>query len=434
MFSLSLVDMSKKGTKKIYPQSRWNRSASRKIKEANLIFNPNNMNTVQIKSVEKGLNENNAFEDATTLNASPTETQLNPRRGKYLRKNMKRMTNKQRQRLNFRQTRKQREREIEKGRQMKQTEREFEHVDLEDEEVNKTPNIASLNSENFFNRLAREAQEEYEEEEEMKRLEKENQKKQMRKAQKEYEKVEKNTFYFRTNDEKLKKINILTEFFKILDDPRITKIEFAYLDHNIQNSYYYILKYGEDQYNNNSMNNYYDNDQYVRRRMAYRRRPPHVDRYYKVYTRNPVELFKPILIPHYWNFYGPNNNDDGFNVFGAKYIEELNKIDLKSFFQKLPGVREKLAKEKQAKATAPAKLKELQLKAVDAAAQQFEQKTGKYVPQNAQNIIEQFLKPINYRYYQGRDNLQRIQTNVIQTQANNGREQFRKINTGLFQK
>jgi hypothetical protein len=56
------------------------------------------------------------------------------------------------------------------------------------------------------------------------------------------------------------------------------------------------------------------------------------------------------------------------------------------------------------------------MKAVESAVGQFETKTGRTIPQNVQNLIEQSIKPIDYRYYQGRDNLKRINTSLFQNE------------------
>ena len=425
--------MAKKGTKKIYSQRRKHlqqtRSLARKQKEAERFVNANNRtHTVPSKPVsqlvETIMNVNNV-EDANVNgnNTYPTEREILgvPRRGKTLRKNKKQFTSKNRLRLNQRQSRKQRERAIQAARELKEQERAFEDVNLEDLE-NNSENTRSMTTEEWYNQLAREAEAE---EKEMERLEKEYEEREYQKAKAKYNKAEKQKFYFRLNDQNLKKINVLTSFFTYLPT-FIRKIEFAYLDPDFNKSYYYIFKYYEE-YNNDS--NYDNYDRFDRER--YMRRAPYQRLTYKVYSKSPIELFKPVFVPHSWNFYGPNDEED-FNVFNATYVKEIEKRRLKDALLKLPFVKQKLEKEKAAKATAPTKLKELQVKALESAIQKFE-KPGRTVPQNVQNLIEQMIRPIDYRYYQGRDNLQRMKTNVFQTQANNGKERLRKINTGLFQ-
>ena len=116
--------MPKKGTKKIFSQKKLqrrlsrrqqqrNRRAEREFKEYQQASNANNTtHTVPIKSKPIGLmqNENlnafendDAFETIDIPNSYPTERQILglPKKGKYLRKNTRRLTNKQRKQINI---------------------------------------------------------------------------------------------------------------------------------------------------------------------------------------------------------------------------------------------------------------------------------------------------------------------------------------------
>lgn len=443
--------MPKKGTRKIFSQRKLqrrlsrrqrqqSRTAAREAKEAERFINANNTtHTVPIQTVEiepepneTVIDEENDFETVNLPNTAPTEVQILgiPRRGKALRKNTRRVSNKQKQRLNFKQTRKQRQRAVEKARQFKQQERQFENAEQTNEPIYvDLPNDYTYINNNNNNNTIAQLRRYREEQMELERMEEEYEQEQRRKAQALYQKAEKNKFYFRFNNEPLKKIHVLTKFFMLAMHYPINKLEFAYLDEDYNKSYCYLIKL-DRQLDYENENNWYDD--YMGRRIGYRYRPSVREEHYDIYKKNPINLFRHpssyVSFNYYWN-----ENDPGYNTIGATYVRDIQKNNLRHFLRGLPFVKEKLAKEKAAIATAPAKLKELQMQAVGVARQQFEQKTGRYIPQEAQNIIEQMIKPIDYRYYQGRDNLQRIKTGVFQTQANNGKERLRKINTGLFQ-
>lgn len=442
--------MPKKGTRKIFSQRKLqqrlssrqrerSRTGAREAKEAQRFINANNtthtvpFQTVKIETEPKEtvIDEENDFETVDLPNTSPTEVQILgiPKRGKYLRKNTRRLSNKQKQRLNFKQTRKQRQQAVQQARQTKQQERQMENA-----EENNQQNYVELdyyNNDNYDAHDPVEQMRRYQQEQmELERLEQEYEREQVRKAQKEYNKAEKNKFYFRSNDNKLKKIHVLSSFFKYISQYRIHKLEFAYLDQDFNKSYCYLLKLEEDSYYSNNNNNYFDNNWPRGRRYGYRQSTSYHTEDYDVYKKNPINLFRPASSYMSLNYY---LSEDELDTMGSVFDRRIEKSDLRKFLRRLPFVKEKLAKEEAAKYTVPVKLKDLQMKATDAAVQQFEQKTGRYVPREAQNIIEQMIKPIDYRYYQGRDNLQRIKTDLFQTQANNGKERLRKINTGLFQ-
>ncbi len=421
--------MSKKGTKKIYSQrqrqkrsQQRNRNKTQRLRNLAIsrarrqkleapVWNVNNItHTVPIRTVitepnETVMDEVNAFEIVNLPNTAPTEAQILglPRRGKYLRKNTRRLSNKEKQRLNFKQTRKQRQSAIQQARQMKQEERQFENAeetngyDYIELPVNYSNTYSNTN--NTIAQLRRYRQEQMD----LERMEEEYEQEQRQKAQEEYRKAEKNKFYFRFNSEKLLKINVLTQFFNYIRKHSISinKLEFAYLDPDYNQSYCYLMKL-EDHYN-------YSNNEY---NYESRYRPSYHTQHYAIYKKNPVwNLFRP---PSSYLSLNYHFNENDMNTMGSTYIRQIEKDDLRQFLRSLPFVREKLAKERVAKYTAPVKLKDLQMKAVESAVGQFERKTGRTFPQNTQNILEQMIKPIDYRYYQGRDNLKRINTSLFQ--------------------
>jgi hypothetical protein len=86
------------------------------------------------------------------------------------------------------------------------------------------------------------------------------------------------------------------------------------------------------------------------------------------------------------------------------------------FLLNLPHLQEKAAKERQAVLTVPSKLKELQRKGLEGEIKKYEQTSKRQFPQNVQDIIEQHMMGHMYppQYFQTRNNLQRIQTNLFQ--------------------
>jgi hypothetical protein len=211
--------------------------------------------------------------------------------------------------------------------------------------------------------------------------------------------AKKNTFYIRVGGDRNITLKNFVENMRVFTN--YMKIEILYLDSNPQNTYYYILKYKD--YTNYGDYNYGYNSNDVQ------------EPGFEVWRMDPVEFFKPVAIPHSWDYYGPDMNND-YNVFSGKLIEFVPRSRIRRYLRAIPYLKVVYERQEKARVTGRAKLEDLRMKAVESAVGQFETKTGRTIPQNVQNLIEQSIKPIDYRYYQGRDNLKRINTSLFQNE------------------
>jgi hypothetical protein len=92
-------------------------------------------------------------------------------------------------------------------------------------------------------------------------------------------------------------------------------------------------------------------------------------------------------------------------------------MEYTKFLIQRPHMQEKAEKERQAVLTAEPKLRQLQVKALESALREHEQrnKTKRQFPQNIQNIMEQHIlgRKFPSKYFETRNNLSRIQTNLF---------------------
>lgn len=341
-------------------------------------------------------------------NSYPSNLQVlgQPRKGKF---RTKRLSSKQKRQLARAATQKQRNKAMRQAREMKSAEQRLENAELVNQVINNGNNAYSLTTEEWYNELARR---EAEEEAEYERLEREYEIEQIRKAEEKMKKAPKNTVTVRINDTNT---NRIANFLSYLALRKPHKFEILYLDEDPAKSYYYIFKFDDNRDSNN-------NNDYIYHYRRYQRREynPFYNPFYNVFSKPPADYFRPVFIPHYYNFYGPNENDD-FDTYGANFLRRVYTRDIFEYIRGLPNIKRIIKEEKEAKArreaakaTAPAKLKELQLKGLEGWIQEMEERTGKTMPRNVQNVIERSIRPFDYRYYQGRDNLQRIQTDLFQ--------------------
>lgn len=312
-------------------------------------------------------------------------------------------------------SRKQREREqaIRRQRGFKEEERELVEADSPDNEL-------------YFNNeeLAQMERNEYEKElQEKYELEQKYKKKQYKEAKKKFYEAKPNTFYIRFNKHEpfLKASEVFPRMKEIWHG---FSLEIFYKGTGLKNSFYYYFQkdepeeyYDNDNISYNSLNNDYFGMGmgiygYGHHGYHYRRR---AEESWSVVKADPVEFFKPIHTPKYygwggdeWYFYRapPGPLDATF----------YSTFTMRDYIKSIPGFMEKVQREKQAVFTAPPKLETLQLKAAEAAAEQFEEATGRHVPQNVRNQIEGYLRKIykpTQRYYQTRDNLYKINTSLF---------------------
>jgi hypothetical protein len=421
-------------------QRQANRSSARELKEFNRIFeaaNQNNGNnngnnngtpetTLVAPLANEQINENNEVFVGSEWNVNQPSFGRVKRRapGRTVRKEKKNrlLTRKEKQR--------QRNLSLQRARLGKHEERENE---LGPAVVQNAPNTnANLNEDvNVSNNFAGPGMFYNYNNENYNELERQEQERELQKMREEMAKAETNRFYIRVNREK--PLYTTYELYEMIRRPGYVIprfIQLLYLSKNPQESYYYeYVEHIEedDEYSYNSWGPY--------RRTIYRG--------WKVYKKDPMEYFRRRIEPHYYDFYGPNENE--FNNMNMNFTNEnilvlTSRDGLLRHLKRLPHFQEesdkevlRLLKKERAKATAPAKLKELQLQGIEGWIQQMEAKTGMTMPRDAQNIIERGIKPINYRYYQGRDNLQRIKTNLFDNQADVPRH-LKKISTNLFEK
>jgi hypothetical protein len=380
---------------------------ARGAKEFERTSNANNMtHTVPFTNRPVANTQVLSLGNETVNNASwntyPTNLDIlgKPRKGKF---QTKRLTTKQKRQLARGQTQKQRNLAMRQARQMKVAERTLENAELVNLNSNKN-NVQSMTTEEWYNQLARE---QAEEEAEYERLEREYEMKQVRNAEEKMNKAPKNTFTVRINDQDT---TTIAKFLSHLRLRKPRKFEIVYLDEDSTKSYYYIFKM---KYYENS-----NNDDYMYGRRGYRDNMYMPS--YEMYSKPPSHYFKPVFVPHSYNFYGPNENND-YNTYDAKLLRTVSSNNIINYIRRLPNVtkvireeQEAKARKEAAKARAPYKLKELQLKGLEGWVKQMEEKTGLTMPGNAQNIVERSIRPFDYRYYQGRDNFQRISTDLFQ--------------------
>jgi hypothetical protein len=242
-------------------------------------------------------------------------------------------------------------------------------------------------------------------------------------------KTVKNRFYIRIN--RKRSYSKLSDF---VDDFKeryfhFNLIEVLYLSENPKQSYYYkVIREVEDYNYMNNMNNY----NYRRRgqRMGY---GPEAE--YYIYSFDPIDYFRPHHEPHYYDYYGPNeNNDSDEAAGGVMETVFLRKSDILRYISTLPGFAEKLAAERKAPYTAPAKLESLQLKGLEGSIQQFEAKTGRTIPRNVQNVIESYMmrRRPPPQYFEQRNNIYRISPNLFTTEQGYMPKNLKAIDTSLF--
>lgn len=427
--------MSQKRTKKIYSQRQhqkkkvqFNRAktqrlrnlalgSARRKKEAGQVWNANNTNeSVPVKHTASIVEPvNNSQTNVVTLNNNnnnenlpnnyPSFSEPAPRKGKYLRLETRKRSNKNKLAANRAQSQKLRNRKRQRARLTKEDARLYENADFNEANVSISPEnmmhndwyrLSALHNQmvsynNYPSNL---------DNNDLDRMEQEYEKREYEKAKEKMKKAQKNTFYIRVGGDTTLTLKKFVENLHYYSTNY--KIEILYLSSNPKNTYYEILKFQADDDNNNDYGYGYNQENQYREG-------------YVVYKEDPVEFFKPKLIPHHWNFYGPNNNND-YNVALLNVKGFVPRSRIRKYLQRLPYLMDTYRRQEQARISGRSKLEALRMKAVESAVGQFEGKTGRTVPRNAQNIIEQMIKPIDYRYYQGRDNLQRINTSLFQNE------------------
>ena len=178
-------------------------------------------------------------------------------------------------------------------------------------------------------------------------------------------------------------------------------LEILYKGTTEENSYYYYFK----RENDIVRDNIYDYDFYAN---------THEETYWEVKKVNPVNFFRTKFTTSYYNNWF--NEEDTYKGPPGTYVTRfLRPSEMANFAKDLPGFREKVAKEKQAVYTAPAKLESLQLKGLEGTIGQFEKATGKTVPRDVQNIIESYMmrRRPHSTYFEQRNNIYRIDPDLF---------------------
>ena len=418
--------MSKKGTKKIYSQRQrqkkklqLNRSKTQRLrnltlgtarreKEARQVWNANNTNeSVPVKhtaSIVEPVNNsqtntvtlNNNNNNGTVPNNYPSVREPAPRKGKYLRLETRKRSNKNKLAANRAKSQKLRNQKRQRSRLTKEDARMYENADFNEVNVSISPENMMHND--WYNHMANNYPSNLDNNE-LDRMEQEYEKREYEKAKEKMKKAQKDTFYIRVGGDKSVTLKQFVENLHYYSTNY--KIEILYLSSNPQNTYYYILKYMD----------YTDYDHYNYGYNSNDFQEPG----FEVWRMDPVEFFKPVAIPHSWDYYGPDMNND-YNVFSGKLIEFVPRSRVRRYLRAIPYLKKVYERQEKARVTGRAKLEALRMKAVESAVEKFETKTGRTIPQNVQNLIEQSIKPIDYRYYQGRDNLKRINTSLFQNE------------------
>lgn len=194
----------------------------------------------------------------------------------------------------------------------------------------------------------------------------------------------KNTFYIRVNDHE--RFYKMYELVNILRNPayRLHNLYILYLGDTLDTSTYFHFR----------ESSYYEPDMYM-----------HILAW-EISEGNPIAFFfgHHSLFPDTWKE----------NVLG--YYKLSKDRLLQVIEEKFPGFLKQAEKTRLAVYTAPSKVKSLQQKGLDVFVERLQKKAGQDLPPNTQNLIESYMferKPPQ-QYFEGRDNLARIQTNLFQ--------------------
>ena len=223
-----------------------------------------------------------------------------------------------------------------------------------------------------------------------------------------FEKQPKERFIIRLNK---KDLITATKLMDLLDGngADIKNIDIVWVGKTVRNSYYYRFSYGpsQDPYNYNSNNDWSDNA-YGHYRFG--RAPPKYC--FNIYRKNILSFFDPNFPKKLYKAQASNRD----YWYGDQFEECINWHSLKNYIQSLWHFQEELNRLKALRPIAMQKYRDLQMEGLKRAYTRFERKTGKDFPVNMQNLLESYMtdkKPV-LQYYQQRDNLAHIDTNLFQ--------------------
>lgn len=411
---------------------------ARSEKEQERIFNTNNTthtvpelvnSNIDNKNINNNNNNNNndifTVEPLNNIRWSTEPNEINvlgyQRKGKQ--RPNKILTAKQKREQQFAETRKQREQQRGKERVFKEQEQVWPSNSTEKILLNAEAEEEARQKQAFENEIKAIMNGQYINNDYGKynfnNLEKEHEEKEMRKATEKMNKMPKNRFYIRIDNGKImNSLQFILYFHKTTKRRLGNKLEFLYLSENPNKSYYEIFIYNPERNSleNNWLFELYNSDF-------------EAEEGYKIYRQNPHVFFISKEFSNTYDWF----TDMNFKMYDAHLTRFIPIWNIRRYIPNMRYLYEEFQKFAAAKVSGRTKVKELKLKGLEKWINQMEKKTKKSMPRDAENIIQQMMYPVDYRYYQGRENLQRIKTNLFEKEPNNGKENLRKINTNLFQ-
>ncbi len=230
----------------------------------------------------------------------------------------------------------------------------------------------------------------------MERLIQREERKQIKAAYKEgkeaFEKQPKERFLIRLNK---KDMITATKLMSLLngDGREIKSLDIVWIGKTLRDSYYVKVVYGlsMDPFNN------YNNSYYC----------------FNIFQEYVYKFFDPSLSRKLYEARGYNFDYDGNEGTFDNCLSWRTFID---YIRELPHMQAEVKRLKALRPIAMQKYRDLQMEGLKRAYTQFERKTGKDFPVNMQNLLESYMtdkKPV-LQYYQQRDNLAHIDTNLFQ--------------------